>query len=93
MREYQKIILHSEEDVMFLMDNGWYYLVCPRLDKIGAFKHPMFYTKFNPYAIYGDDIPDEVRRKAEFDLQTKSVVDAISYEKIDETKQNTWKLL
>ena len=90
MRKYLKVILYSDDAVMFLMENDWFYLVTPGIDYIAAFKSPAFYVKFNPYVEEGMP-PGKILKKAEFLLHTLPVRDGISREKFDETQPNPWK--
>jgi hypothetical protein len=62
-RKYKRILFHSAgEMVMFEMEDGWFYDVDLKKNKIFVFWLPDFYIKFDPYV--EDDVPEDVKQKA-----------------------------
>jgi hypothetical protein len=62
-RQYKRILFHSAgKRVMFEMNNGWFYDVDLKKNKIFVFWLPDFYIKFDPNV--EDDVPEDVKQKA-----------------------------
>lgn len=62
-RKFKRVLFHDAgEMVMFEMENGWYYDVDFRKNKIFVFWLPDFYTRFCPYV--EEKVPEDVKRNA-----------------------------
>nr|DAQ67851.1 MAG TPA: hypothetical protein [Caudoviricetes sp.] len=85
MREYEKIILYTNDAVMYKMKNGWFYLVSTRLDEIPVFHMAMKYMRHQPYFNQGE--PPEALLKATNKLLQELPLNPNVYRKLFENEE------
>ena len=76
MRKYKKIVLHTDDTVVFRMENGWNYIVKLGLEKIYPLKCAGTYASQQPYCKTGEPKGKELLKKAKELLQKLPVVPA-----------------
>lgn len=79
MRNYKKCILYTDTQVMYEMENDWYYVVDTDLDSIGVFAMVGSYAAHQPYFEEGMP-PAELLEKTERLLKELPLMPVVTYQ-------------
>ena len=79
MRNYKKIILYTDTQVMYKMENDWYYVVDTGLDSIGVFAMAGSYTTHQPHFEEGIP-PAELLEQSERLLKELPLTPVVTYQ-------------
>ena len=92
MRKYKKIVLYTDDTVIFRMENGWNYIVKLDLETIYPLECVGSYMSHQPYFTIGVPKDKELLKKAEKLLQKLPVEPALyrgkTYEKEEDFPYN-----